>query len=279
MIPLWSLYALGAALTVTCVPLIQEKYKADGNKNKVHSKKATHEKSQVVSCIYDSNIKRVVQYVYDCYSAGMNKVHKWIIDHDDQLSFVLLYVGGAVLLSVFMNLFWVAMLMLAHLILEIWRHVVMQSRLPVLQALWCVKLDISILVFALVISLYSEHIFAMLGLGQAARAGETVSRGARVLTRFSIIERGLKVFFMTVDDMGRVVHMLIRRISMKRAMKAVKKDVEEEHEGGMDDGITKGDIFSLCFGVFCIIMILVSPYTVTGSYRATFERIIQELQP
>jgi len=38
----------------------------------------------------------------------------WVREHDDRLTFVVLYVGGAIILRVWLNLFWVAMLMLGN---------------------------------------------------------------------------------------------------------------------------------------------------------------------
>src|SRR5690606_19087725 len=83
---------------------------------------------------------------------------------------------------------------------------------PFLRALWCVKLDICLIIFSLMIALYADTIFAVLGLGQVSRA----AAGARAIARFGVIERSLKIFFMTVDDMSRVASMGIRRIKSRR---------------------------------------------------------------
>lgn len=128
----------------------------------------------------------------------------WIDEHDERWSFILFYVGAAILLSIYATLFWVTLLMLCHYGLEIWRHYVIKAAHPILHALWEVKLDVALILFAFVITLYSDMVMAALGIGQAARAGQAV-RGAQMLTRFAVIERALRIFFLTVDDITRVL--------------------------------------------------------------------------
>lgn len=207
------------------------------------------------------------------------KITDWIIEHDDRMSFTLIYVGTAVCLSIFMNLFWVAMLMLGHLSLEICRHRVLAHRYPVLQAVWDVKLDIALVLFALVIALYSEMVFGLLGLGQAARASRAVT-GVKLLTRITILERAVKVFFLTVDDMSRITHLLIKSI---RNRKAVRLDTElhlMEHEEHIPDGkIAFGDIFALGFGALCIGLIIASAFILPDGIADTAAIILNELNP
>ncbi|NCC22962.1 MAG: hypothetical protein EOM26_10970 [Alphaproteobacteria bacterium] len=214
-------------------------------------------------------------------------VKRWVKDHDERWSFILLYVGGAVVLSVYANLFWVVMLMLGHFGLEIWRHVIIRVENPLLQALWHVKLDIALLLFALVIALYAHLVMAALGLGQAARAGQAV-RGAQMLTRFAIIERGLRIFFMTVDDMARIAHIVWKLFKKKngdtaKEMEEARKKLkeEEEHIHGKEAGhkLSKGDLFSLGFGGVCLVLILFAPMITGMGFIGTIEAILSELQP
>ncbi len=69
----------------------------------------------------------------------MDAFKNWIRDHDDRWSFVILYVGGAVALSVFMNLFWVILLMTGNFCLKIYRNYLVAKPLPVLTSLWQVN--------------------------------------------------------------------------------------------------------------------------------------------
>lgn len=207
-----------------------------------------------------------------------NKLHQWIVDHDDHLSFTVVYIASAVLLSVFMNLFWVACLMLLHLALEIWRHKVLQTRYPLAQAIWCVKLDIALVLFALVVALYSDMIFGVLGIGQAARAARAVA-GVEMLSRFTIIERMIKVFFLTVDDMGRITKLLIHSIRRKKAVKLEIPLHLQEHAEEMQQGITTGDVLSLAFGGVSVCLIIASAFILPEGLADTARIILTELTP
>jgi hypothetical protein len=140
---------------------------------------------------------------------AMTTALHWVRDHDDRLSFVLLYIGGAIALSVWLNLFWVAMLMLGHFALEIFRGHLLKAERPIFHALWEVKLDIGLLLFALVVALYADHVLALLGLGQAARAGQA-ARGLQAVAKFGIVERALRILVLTMDDIARLVQAVIK---------------------------------------------------------------------
>lgn len=214
-------------------------------------------------------------------------VKRWVRDHDDRWSFILFYVGAAILLSVFANLFWVVLLMLGHYAVEIWRHYVIEVKNPFLQALWHVKLDIALVLFALVIALYAELVMAALGIGQAARAGQAV-RGAQMLTRFAIIERGLRIFFLTVDDMARIGVIIWKALcgkngkndsDMAAARQQLKVEEKKIHPEPRDGKLTKGDIFSLSFGSLCLTFILSAPWITGAGINETIMTLMGELSP
>ncbi len=214
-------------------------------------------------------------------------VKRWIKHHDERWSFILLYVGGAIALSIYTNLFWVVMLMLGHFGLEIWRHIIIKAAKPFLQALWHVKLDIALVFFALVIALYADMIMAALGLGQTARAGQAV-RGAQMLTRFAIIERGLRIFFLTIDDIARIA-MIVWKVlkgkngktsrEMEDARAKLKEEEEHIHPEPKAGRLSKGDIFSLSFGGLCLLLIVLAPWITDREVSETAWAIIYELQP
>lgn len=214
-------------------------------------------------------------------------VKRWVKDHDERWSFILVYVGAAIILSVYANLFWVVLLMLGHYGLEVWRHYVIEVKKPLLTALWHVKLDIALVLFALVIALYAELVMAALGLGQAARAGQAV-RGAQMLTRFAIIERGLRIFFLTIDDIARI-GLIVWKVmkgkngESKRDMEDARAQLQEEeeriHPEAKSGKLTKGDIFSLTFGTLCLALILAAPWITGLGVYETALKIITELSP
>lgn len=212
----------------------------------------------------------------------MNALKDWIKDHDDRWSFVFLYVGGAVALSVFMNLFWVAMLMAGNFCLKSYRNYLVAKPRPLLTSLWQVKLDIGLVFFALVIGLYADHIFAALGLSQAARAGQAV-RGLQMVTRFGVIERGLKVFFLTIDDQARLVNAVVKARKKKRQTVAIPDEAipePEAHEPAYPWKYWgKGDIFSVGFGLVCLSLIFAAPLMLGLAPGEVAGHILRQLTP
>lgn len=212
----------------------------------------------------------------------MNAIKDWIINHDDRWSFVILYVGGAVLLSVFMSLFWVILLMAGNFALKVYRNYLAAKPMPLLTSLWQVKLDIGLIFFALVIGLYSDHIFGALGLSQAARAGQAV-RSLQMVTRFGIIERGLKIFFLTIDDQARLVNAVVKARKKKKLVVDVPPEALPEPESSLPSYPWKfrgkGDIFSLSFGLVCIALLVFAPVILGKPAAETAQHILWQLKP
>ncbi len=217
----------------------------------------------------------------------MESVRNWIREHDDRWSFVFLYVGGAVALSIFMNLFWVMMLMAGNFLLKIYRNYLVGKPAILLTSLWQVKLDIALILFAFVIGVYSEHVFAALGLSQAARAGQAV-RGLQMATRFGIIERGMKVFLMTVDDQARIVNAIVKARKKKQAGGEACIEAaaipEPQPESGEPDypwraRWGKGDIFTFTFGGTCATLLLLAPSLTGRETGAVIQALLAQISP
>lgn len=206
----------------------------------------------------------------------------WIREHDDRWSFVLLYVGGAILLSVFTNLFWVTMLMTGNFFLKLYRNTLVGKPQPLLSSLWQVKLDISLVIFAVMLGLYAEHVFAALGLSQAARAGQAV-RGIQMATRFGLIERGLKVFLLTIDDQARLVNAIVKARRKKQGQIEVTPEMIPEPEAHEPDRPWKkwgkGDVFTFVFAGVCFTLVLLAPFILGLEPGEVAMHIIMQLSP
>jgi len=207
----------------------------------------------------------------------MASVLKWIEDHDDRLSFVILYIGGAVALSILLNLFWVIMLMLGHFALEIVRGHLLGARRPLAHALWEVKLDIALVLFALVVAIYSDHVLALLGLGQAARAGQA-ARGLQAAARFGVIERTLRIVVLTADDAFRLVQAALKLRSRSTATATPALAPTAAIASG-NRSIGTGDIVSLGFGALCLVLILLAPEIIGTTSDAVASQILHEVSP
>jgi hypothetical protein len=210
----------------------------------------------------------------------MTAAAQWIREHDDRLSFVVLYISGAIILSIVLNLFWVMMLMLGHFILEIFRGYLIRTERPFTHALWEVKLDIGLVLFALVVALYAEHVLALLGLGQAARVGQA-ARGLEVAARFGIVERALRIFVLTIDDLVRLVQAAFKfhRRGAEPATAPPSNHIHSAAETVPWLSPGRGDMLSLSFAALCLILIVISP-SLTGTPVADVTpKILQELSP
>lgn len=213
---------------------------------------------------------------------SMDHIKDWIRDHDDRWSFTFLYIGGAIALSVFTNLFWVVMLMACNFLLKIYRNYLVAKPAVFRTALWQVKLDISLILLALVIGLYAEHVFAALGLSQAARAGQAM-RGVQMAARFGIIERGLKVFLMTVDDQARLVNAVMKARRKRQTDINITPEMIPEPEAAEPAFPWrvwgKGDIFTFAFGGTCAALILLAPSITGMAYPELAAAILKQLHP
>lgn len=208
----------------------------------------------------------------------MKSAIAWIREHDDRLSFVVLYIGGAIILSIWLNLFWVIVLMLAHFALEIVRGHLLDARRPLLHALWEVKLDVALVLFALVVALYAEHVLAVLGLGQAARAGQAATRGVQFASRFAVIERALRVIVLTMDDVARLVQAAFKFRGKKTAT-APQLAAAPSEGPASPEGLQTGDVVTLAFGAVCLALILLMPTLLGTSPDDVGRMILEEVSP
>jgi hypothetical protein len=152
-----------------------------------------------------SQTNRALVFLSFARPSGMRD---WVRDHDERWSFVVLYLGLAVGLSVFVSLFWLLVVGALHFTLECGRQAhFREGRLEVLgHALWEVKLDIGLVLLALTLVLYIDVVLGLLGLQSAARAAAVTRAGARIGTRAAAWERNIRTFLLTVDEMARIAY-------------------------------------------------------------------------
>jgi hypothetical protein len=140
-----------------------------------------------------------------------------------------------------------------------------------------VKLDIGLLLFALVVALYADHVVALLGLGQAARAGQA-ARGLQVAAKFGIVERALRVIVLTMDDVARLVQAVIK-FQRKDAEPAAVPSHADAHAVTEPSSPATGDILSLAFVALCLMLILLAPPLTGASGADVGSKIVYELSP
>lgn len=184
-------------------------------------------------------------------SSVSNRLVHWMVHHDESWLFVAIYLGLAVGLSVFVSLFWLLVVALFHLLLEVVRQAYYRDTAGsvLLHAFWEIKMDLGLILLALSLVLYLEVVLGLLGLQSAARAAavgrvthtgvRAGSRAAQSATRAvggggSAIEQWIRGFLLTVDDMVRVLFAILllrerkRQLAMQRAERGKVTDAEEQ---------------------------------------------------
>jgi hypothetical protein len=217
----------------------------------------------------------------------------WVRDHDERWSFVLLYLGLAVGLSVFVSLFWLVVVAALHFALECGRQACYrEGRGEVVgHALWEVKLDIGLVLLALTLVLYIDVVLGLLGLQSAARATAVTRAGARIGSRAAAWERNIRTFLLTVDEMARLVYaaVMVRR-GERGAAKAREESAEPveaprrrlaapEPSLGWRGSWGIADRIGLLLVVSGVMLLLAAPFLTPHDWGTAVSTILSELAP
>jgi hypothetical protein len=206
---------------------------------------------------------------------------QWVINHDESWLFVGLYVGLAVVLSIWISLFWLVVVVAIHAAFEWVRQSELRTgfRPRLLETLWEVKLDIALVIFALALSLYMEVILGIVGLHAASRAGAATLRGG---ARFAAWEQVIRGFFLTVDDAAQVARALATK-------KSEDKELTEEEAEALVTPVSwwgswaakwgKGDWIAVGMTVICIIFMLLATSLTDHTWGSAAYTLLEELHP
>lgn len=189
----------------------------------------------------------------------------WILEHDDRWTFVVLYTGLAVALSLLVGLFWLLVVVGIHAGMEWYRQRTQSPRGVAGRTLWAVKLDVALILFALAVSVYMDLIIGLAGLGQAARVG------ARVGSRLAGWQRALRGLLLTADDAAQLGRALVRGTGRQAA-----SGRERSEETG---GWSFGDWIALILGAVCLLALLAAPLVLSKSAGEVAANLLRELHP
>lgn len=204
------------------------------------------------------------------------RVLTWVAEHDDSWIFMVFYVGLALVLSMWISMFWLAAMVAAHAALEWYalsRRGVRTHRLGTV--LWHLKLDIGLVLVALFLGLYLDSIFGVLGLGAAARAG------AQTAARVVAWQRTIRGVLMTVDEAAHVVKAVATRNGGKQKPGAAAASAQ----GIADDRPpwrrpwTRGDKFAVAFTLTWALLILLTPVLTDHTVLSTLAVLAADLHP
>ncbi len=205
-------------------------------------------------------------------------IRQWVVDHDDSWLFIGGYITLAVVLSIWISLFWLVAVVAVHMIFEWVRQRSLETWVPgvIARVLWETKLDIALVLFALVIGLYMEVILGIAGLSSATRAG--LQTGAR----FAGWQRALRGVLLSVDDAAQ----------LGRAVARGQRD-EDSGDGGTETARKHpravwggwlrrwswGDRLSIALGLLSTVLIVATPLLTDHDGQSTLRTIGIELHP
>ena len=235
-------------------------------------------------------------------------VKKWIVFHDESKVFVCFYLLLAVVLSIFLSLFWLVLVVFIHFVFEF----VKQNQIDnyklgvVLRAFWEVKLDVALVLFSLALVVYLDFVFGLAGINAAARVGGNVAsrsgqiasrsgqiarmgRLSRLLSKIAGWQRVIRTIMMTIDDVFLILKALLMKLNDKKNnnQKNIKVDEitnKKEEEvfttyGKWQQKWDFGDKFAVTFTVFCFLLFVVSPLLTGFELQEIWHLISQELKP
>jgi hypothetical protein len=128
-------------------------------------------------------------------------IGQWCTEHDERNSFIFPYITLSVLLSVMAGLFWLVLLVGVHFGLELYRNRNLELRSRLAHATFGVKLDMTLILLALALTLYMDLLFAVLGLRALPRAGAAVGR---LSGRLGSLRRIVRAALMLTDEAVRI---------------------------------------------------------------------------
>jgi len=202
-----------------------------------------------------------------------NKFISWIINHDDSKIFMVLYIGLAVVLSIWISLFWLLAVVGVHFVFELIKeyyesHNIQKS---VAKAIWEIKLDIVLVLFAVWLSIYMNFVFGIVGIGAASRA--LTQTGAR----FAAWQRVIRGILLSLDDVAQVARFGLKKTeNNKELFKEESVQVKAKNEKTQ---VTKGDVITLVFLVIFLLLILFAPFLTEHGFKDVVNIIIEEFKP
>jgi hypothetical protein len=211
-----------------------------------------------------------------------HRIREWILRHDDRWSFTIAYVGGAVVLSIWIGLFWLGVVMAVHALLEWVRQRAADPALPGVlgRVAWEMKLDAALFLFALALAVYMDVVLGAAGLGGASRmAAHAASRGLRGGARMAGWVRTLRGVLLSLDDAALLAKAAVRG-----------RDGEEGacDEDGEAEAVPlrpwrswgTGDHIGVWMGVAFLVSILAAPWLLPdGSVAGVWQTMLAELHP
>lgn len=207
----------------------------------------------------------------------------WVLRHDDSRAFTYTYIALAVVLSIAVSLFWLVALLAVHVVLDWMRESADEPRKGrvLLEVLWCLKLDVALVLFAFALSLYMEAGLGVLGLSAGSRAASAAATGARAGAKVAAWQRVLRGALLSLDDAAQVGRAVLAGKRPKPAAlpPAEEPDARSLRFGSWSGRWGKGDWAAVAIGALCGVLVLAAPAALGQSLDAVAATLAAELRP
>ncbi len=206
-------------------------------------------------------------------SIAKRHIIRWIEKHDECRFFIISYIALAVLLSLFISLFWLVFVVFIHFCLEIFKQRTYKHKSTnvFLNSLWETKLDIALVIFALALGVYLEFIIGIAGIGAGARAV------AQTGSRFAIWQRIIRGILISLDDLAQVLRFTKPNKNNKESSPTRQKVNDKLNLWRNKWDI--GDIISVSFGILMLVLLLLAPYITQKSINEILLIMADDLHP
>jgi hypothetical protein len=219
----------------------------------------------------------------------LDRIHSWIVAHDESRLFMVAYIGLALVLTIWIGLFWLVALVAVHLLFEYFRcrHDGIAGLRALGAAAWGVSLDIALVLFALVLAVYLQVVFGLLGLHALGRAGTAMQVGVRGGVRLASWEKVIRGVLLSLDDAFQGARAVLAMkskggageldaVAPTRAESPAAVSIERAPRAS---GWSRGDLLATSLAAVCIALILIAPIITENSWNDVLSIISLELRP
>jgi hypothetical protein len=206
-------------------------------------------------------------------AAMAEPIGRWCDDHDERNSFVFTYILLSVVLSLVAGLFWLGVLVGVHFALEMYRNRSLPGRSRLAHATFGIKLDVTLVLMALALSLYADLLFAALGLRAVPRAGSAVGR---LSGRLPSLRRIVRAALLVTDEVVRIAayYAASRGIGSSNS----RSPVWRPHSPWAERW-SLGTHVVMALGTVALFLLIAAPWLTGNGVQGTLGILAHELSP
>jgi hypothetical protein len=147
------------------------------------------------------------------------------------------------------------------------------------EALWEVKLDVGLVVFALALSVYLPYIFGVLGLSSAGRAAAGAQAVSRTGSRMGRLQKAVQMIAITLDDVLFLGRGFIGGKSAKDTAEAIMDPSYKRERTSWTQPWSLTSWGSVFFVALSIVALIGAPAITDETLSSSMTLILAEMEP